>query len=837
MKKLILSLFFLPFFVINAAAQWQIPNNQIPVGKGPGKTGFGSIVTSGTGQCLVNNGSSPPTFQTCPFGTLTQNYIPVGNASNIAVGVPMSGDCTIVASGAITCTKTNGTSLGTMAIQNANNVAITGGTLNGAAVTGLANPVNPSDAANMAWVLAVTSDRHYHPAANVATTTTLPAYTYNNGASGVGATITCNSNGTVTVDGVALTAGMIVLVKNETSGNAPYNGEYDVTTAGDGSHACVLTRDTSMDTPAEIAGGDTVFIIAGTTNINTTWTNTSTVVTVGTTPITFVQTGGSTNNTWGISGSNIFNNNSGQVQVGATLTVATAIGIGTLSPGEQLAIAGATNVFGSFTSTGGIKTQIFSSDSNTVGGTGTVTNHDFTVSTNNTERLRVDKTGKFGNINSLSANLDFTGTIRFRSLLNGYAAFDGSGNMTSVTLSCIEAGATVPSDGSTDAATAIQTIFTTIQSAGKGCVRFPCGLYKLNSVPSAANAVITIYGGGAGCTRFMANNSSGAFSFTFDQTLSTNYAITLTDFDVVCASGGNCGTGIAITGSNTSSPPWVGEPQVYLRNIRVVSSTRDSTTEQWGRGIAVTNMFEIVAYGYGWYQVGNTTGIAFDIPNSTTNVTYGLYSKDAVMQGGCYGFHVTGGFEDVQIDGGEIVNSCYAGYFDGSSRAVATNPVLMIKGLHMAGGINALFVKAWNVVVLTGNDFFKYTGTTNGNIVVIQNSKFGQIIGNKFEFSGVTGFAGLNMDNIQDYTIGINNFTFEGPYGGITISSNVGQSSAIMISGNKLRTTSGSTDQAYFISGTDKVSFCGNMDIGWTTQFSGSSNTNLSTTCAGSTHY
>lgn len=46
---------------------------------------------------------------------LDQNEIFVGNASNQAISVPMSGDCTIVAAGAITCTRTNGTLFGAFA--------------------------------------------------------------------------------------------------------------------------------------------------------------------------------------------------------------------------------------------------------------------------------------------------------------------------------------------------------------------------------------------------------------------------------------------------------------------------------------------------------------------------------------------------------------------------------------------------------------------------------------------------------------------------------------------------------------------------------------------------
>ena len=46
---------------------------------------------------------------------LAQNFIFVGNASNLATAVAMSGDCSIVAAGAITCTKTGGVSFATVA--------------------------------------------------------------------------------------------------------------------------------------------------------------------------------------------------------------------------------------------------------------------------------------------------------------------------------------------------------------------------------------------------------------------------------------------------------------------------------------------------------------------------------------------------------------------------------------------------------------------------------------------------------------------------------------------------------------------------------------------------
>jgi hypothetical protein len=120
-----------------------------------------------------------------------------------------------------------------------------------------------------------------------ATTAALPANTYLNGAAGVGATLT-ESPGTaaLSIDGVSVTAGDRVLVKNEAS--ASRNGLYVVTNAG-GTSAWVLTRDTSMDQSGEFVSA-LVVVSSGGTNQNTAWCATvSGTISVGTTSIPFSQ--------------------------------------------------------------------------------------------------------------------------------------------------------------------------------------------------------------------------------------------------------------------------------------------------------------------------------------------------------------------------------------------------------------------------------------------------------------------------------------------------------------------------------------------------------------------
>ena len=163
-------------------------------------------------------------------------------------------------------------------------------TLNNYKITNLATPTASTDAATKGYVDSVAEGLHIHASTVAATTANLNA-TYDNGTSGVGATLTnAGANAALTLDGVSLNVSDRVLIKNQTS--ALQNGIYTVTTVGDGSTAWVLTRAADFNTSAEIQGGDFVFVTGGTTWDNTGWVQTSTGVTVGTTAIVFDQFSG-----------------------------------------------------------------------------------------------------------------------------------------------------------------------------------------------------------------------------------------------------------------------------------------------------------------------------------------------------------------------------------------------------------------------------------------------------------------------------------------------------------------------------------------------------------------
>jgi len=182
-----------------------------------------------------------------------------------------------------TVVSTNGIPFGTMATQNASSVAITGGT-----VTGLPTPISGSDAASKSYVDAATTGLSAKGSSRLASVASL-SITYNNGAAGVGATLT-NSGAfaAFTLDGVSANLNDRVLVKNQTT--QAQNGIYSVTTVGSGTIAWVLTRTTDFNSSSTVSEGSYTVVSEGTTNSGTLWLETGIgPFTVGTTPIIFTE--------------------------------------------------------------------------------------------------------------------------------------------------------------------------------------------------------------------------------------------------------------------------------------------------------------------------------------------------------------------------------------------------------------------------------------------------------------------------------------------------------------------------------------------------------------------
>ena len=260
----------------------------------------------------------------------------------------------------ITATGTN---------QNINLTPTGSGTVNvgNFIISNVATPVASTDAATKQYVDDVAQGLHTHDSCNAATQTTLASIsggtvTYNNGTSGVGATLTTTGSYT-TIDGVTLSDGMRILVKNEAT--AANNGIYVRTSS------TVLTRADDFNTPTEMAGGDFTFVTAGTLYDNTGWVMPDPVTTVGTSPVVWVQFSGAgtytagtgltlTGSVFSISNTAVTAGAYGNGDYNATFTVN---GQGQLSAAANVAItANAANLSGTT-----LKSTIVSSSLTTVG--------------------------------------------------------------------------------------------------------------------------------------------------------------------------------------------------------------------------------------------------------------------------------------------------------------------------------------------------------------------------------------------------------------------------------------------------------------------------------------
>ena len=241
------------------------------------------VVRNADGNIAGNNISGTLTTASQPSITSVGTLSALTVTGNIQTSANLVTDLIVGRTSSVTITATGSN-------QNVNLTPTGTGTVNvgNFIISNVATPTASTDAATKQYVDDVAQGLNTHASCNAATQTTLATIsggtvTYDNGTDGVGATLTTTGTYT-TIDGVTLSNGMRILVKNEVA--QANNGIYVRTSA------TVLTRATDFNTAAEIAGGDFTFVTAGTLYNSTGWVQIDDVVTVGTDPIVWEQFSG-----------------------------------------------------------------------------------------------------------------------------------------------------------------------------------------------------------------------------------------------------------------------------------------------------------------------------------------------------------------------------------------------------------------------------------------------------------------------------------------------------------------------------------------------------------------
>ena len=292
-------------------------------------------VTGSNGEVIFNKEGNAGSSNGFTFNNTTNALAATGNitGSNLVTGGIVSATGNVTTSANLVTNLIVGRTTGITITATGTNQNITlaptgTGTVDVSSkrITSLATPSASTDAATKQYVDDVAQGLTVKTSCNAATTGTLAAassgtITYNNGSSGVGATLTTTGSYT-TIDGVTLVNGDRILVKNEAT--AANNGIYVRTST------TVLTRATDFDnSPAGEVAGAFTFISGGTTNADAGFVcTTDNPVVMGTTAITFTQ----------FSGAGTYIAGTGLTLTGSEFSIAnTAVTSGSYGSGDRVA--------------------------------------------------------------------------------------------------------------------------------------------------------------------------------------------------------------------------------------------------------------------------------------------------------------------------------------------------------------------------------------------------------------------------------------------------------------------------------------------------------------------
>ena len=360
-----------------------------------------------------------------------------------------------------------------------------------------ADPTLPLQAATKEYVdTLVASGIHFHQPVRVESPVNLNA-TYNNGTSGVGATLTnAGTQVALVIDGVTVATNDRVLVYQQTT--QTQNGVYVVTSTGSGSTNWVLTRSADTDSYVindanGLSEGSTVFVQQGTTGAGETYTcNTSGVITFGTTNITFAQ----------ISSAQIYSAGSGLALTGTVFSNTAPDQTVTLTQGGATTITGTypnfmiSSVNTTYTAGGGI--GLTTTEFSVAAGSGLTQDADGLSHADTSSQASVDNTGAtfiqdvnldtFGHVTGL-ASVTVTPSLIGAPSTTGVGA-SGSWGISVTGTAANVTGTVAVGNGGTGATTDSQARTNLGLAIGSNVQAYDAGLQSISGLTTSANQMI-----------------------------------------------------------------------------------------------------------------------------------------------------------------------------------------------------------------------------------------------------------------------------------------------------------------------------------------------------------
>jgi hypothetical protein len=648
-------------------------------------------------------------------------------------------------------------------------------------INGVKDPVQAQDAATKSYVDAVAQGLDLKASVHVGTYATLPAYVYNNGTSGVGATLTGNVAGNLTIDGEIVASGQRVLVKNETgafvnnsTASAAFNGIYVVTTAGAPGIAYVLTRAVDFDIPNEMYGAFT-FVETGNVLADTGWVctnNSASPIIVGTTEIIWAQfsgagqytagnalslsgtqfnvnTDGSANATIGINGSNqliipasaVLTTPNIGAATGTSLTATGNVDAGNVLTGGIVSSTG-TGTFGNV-NTGGL----VSATGNLTAGNITSNGNFDTVSISATGNIKggnlqtggtVSATGTatLGNVNTgglISATGNITGGNIFTSGAGG--DISGSGNITGGNFLT---GGTISSTGTaTLGNVATGGTVSTVGNITAGAGSFFIGNgSQLTGV--SADSAIALINGNTNITTATNGNANVTIGGTSNVVVFTTGGIDVTG--TVSANGtvtgGNLATGGTVSSTGTAT---VGN----VNTGGLISATGTITSANTISGVDISASGNVTGLTF----IGNVTATTVSATANVTGgnvLTGGLISATGNVNAGNV-IATSGKFGNIVISGDDIT--------DVGGGVVNINSALADVNFAVNGDTvaNLLFVDAGTDTISIGSN----VQTTGAVLAVNTTNSILFPVGNTAQRpTGVVGMLRYNtsVDSVEQYS-------------------------------------------------------------------------------------